>query len=214
MLLRWSRQGNSGHNNSSPAMLRGDTIPVMTPKIDRRRLLAPSGSALALTAFRRNPLPPPKRIRKFGIDGARFLRSVALGYDIGPRVTITLGKLQYMVDTPSQHARTFRRVRLGRRRRVRGGISIPSRCAGCSSWTAQQASGLASWQRDTDHIEKAFDFAGMPARNGVTSALMVAGRRHRRGRYPFRRRIISSKLFGPKNSRRICWSKNWASVMR
>ena len=41
------------------------------------------------------------------------------------------------------------------------------------SYTAQQASGLASWQRDTDHIEKAFDFAGMPARNGVTSALLV-----------------------------------------
>src|SRR6202022_3111863 len=41
------------------------------------------------------------------------------------------------------------------------------------SYTAQQASGTAAWQRDTDHIEKAFDFAGMPARNGVTSALLV-----------------------------------------
>ena len=41
------------------------------------------------------------------------------------------------------------------------------------SYTAQQASGLASWQRDTEHVEKAFDFAGMPARNGVTSALLV-----------------------------------------
>src|SRR5438046_7091577 len=41
------------------------------------------------------------------------------------------------------------------------------------SYTAQQASGLASWQRDTDHIEKAFDFGGMPARNGVTAALLV-----------------------------------------
>jgi 2-methylcitrate dehydratase PrpD len=41
------------------------------------------------------------------------------------------------------------------------------------SYTAQQASGIAAWQRDTDHIEKAFDFAGMPARNGVTSALLV-----------------------------------------
>jgi 2-methylcitrate dehydratase PrpD len=41
------------------------------------------------------------------------------------------------------------------------------------SYTAQQTSGLASWQRDTDHIEKAFDFGGMPARNGVTSALLV-----------------------------------------
>ena len=32
---------------------------------------------------------------------------------------------------------------------------------------------LASWQRDTDHIEKAFDFGGMAARNGVTAALLV-----------------------------------------
>ena len=40
-------------------------------------------------------------------------------------------------------------------------------------YTAQQASGIAAWQRDTDHIEKAFDFAGMPARNGVTAALLV-----------------------------------------
>ena len=39
------------------------------------------------------------------------------------------------------------------------------------SYTAQQASGLASWQRDTEHVEKAFDFGGMPARNGVTAAL-------------------------------------------
>src|SRR6266853_1592941 len=36
---------------------------------------------------------------QFGNDGTRFLRAVALGYDIGPRVTITLGKLQYMVAT-------------------------------------------------------------------------------------------------------------------
>ncbi len=48
-----------------------------------------------------------------------------------------------------------------------------ARCAWLLSYTAQQASGLASWQRDTDHIEKAFDFGGMPARNGVTAALLV-----------------------------------------
>jgi hypothetical protein len=32
------------------------------------------------------------------------------------------------------------------------------------SYTAQQASGLASWQRDTEHVEKAFDFGGMPVK--------------------------------------------------
>jgi 2-methylcitrate dehydratase PrpD len=109
---------------------------------------------------------------RFGVDGTRWLRSVALGYDVGPRVTITLGKLQYMVDTHrSTHAisGTF------------GSAAAAACAAGLNaqqmrwvlSYTAQQASGLASWQRDTDHIEKAFDFAGMAARNGVTAALLV-----------------------------------------
>jgi 2-methylcitrate dehydratase PrpD len=109
---------------------------------------------------------------QFGIDGTRFIRSVALGYDIGPRVTITLGKLQYMVETHrSTHAisGTF------------GSAAAAACAAGLNaqqmrwvlSYTAQQAGGLASWQRDTDHIEKSFDFGGMAARNGVTSALLV-----------------------------------------
>ncbi|MGY4356891.1 2-methylcitrate dehydratase PrpD [Bradyrhizobium sp. i1.7.7] len=37
----------------------------------------------------------------------------------------------------------------------------------------QQSSGFIVWRRDVDHIEKGFVFAGMPARNGVTSALLV-----------------------------------------
>ena len=40
-------------------------------------------------------------------------------------------------------------------------------------YTAQQSSGIASWYRDSSHIEKGFVFGGMPARNGVTSALLV-----------------------------------------
>jgi len=109
---------------------------------------------------------------KFGIDGVRLLRAVALGYDVGPRVTATLGRLQYMVDSHrSTHsiAGTF-------------GAAAAAGCAASLnarqmrwllSYTAQQASGLASWQRDTEHVEKAFDFGGMPARNGVTAALLV-----------------------------------------
>ena len=34
-------------------------------------------------------------------------------------------------------------------------------------------SGLWSWVRDLEHVEKAFDFSGMGARNGVTAATMV-----------------------------------------
>jgi len=109
---------------------------------------------------------------QFGIDGTRFVRAVALGYDIGPRVTATLGRLSYMAETHrSTHSIS--------------GTFGSAAAAGCVtnlnaqqmrwllSYTAQQASGLASWQRDTDHIEKAFDFGGMPARNGVTAALLV-----------------------------------------
>jgi 2-methylcitrate dehydratase PrpD len=109
---------------------------------------------------------------KWGSDGQRFLRAVALGYDVGTRFTATLGKLQYMVDSHrSTHALsgTF-------------GSSAAAACAAglnaqqmrwVLSYTAQLASGLASWQRDTEHVEKAFDFGGMPAKNGVTAALLV-----------------------------------------
>jgi hypothetical protein len=38
-------------------------------------------------------------------------------------------------------------------------------------YSAQQSSGIAAWQRDTEHIEKAFVFAGIPAHNGVTAVL-------------------------------------------
>jgi 2-methylcitrate dehydratase PrpD len=109
---------------------------------------------------------------KFGASGERFLRAVALGYDIGPRVTAMLGKQEYMAETHrSTHAiaGTF------------GSAAAAGCLAGLSaqqmrwllSYTAQSASGIGSWQRDTQHIEKSFDFAGMPARNGLTAALLV-----------------------------------------
>jgi 2-methylcitrate dehydratase PrpD len=109
---------------------------------------------------------------RFGASGERLIRAVALGYDIGPRVTETLGKLQYMVETHrSTHSisGTF------------GSAAAAGCMAGLSaaqmrwllSYTAQSASGLASWQRDTQHIEKSYDFGGMPARNGITAALLV-----------------------------------------
>jgi 2-methylcitrate dehydratase PrpD len=41
------------------------------------------------------------------------------------------------------------------------------------SYAGQQASGSKAWVGDDEHVEKAFDFGGMPARNGVTAALLV-----------------------------------------
>jgi 2-methylcitrate dehydratase PrpD len=109
---------------------------------------------------------------QFNVDGPRFLRAVALGYDVGTRVTMTIGVGGFQTATHiSTHALA--------------GTFGSAAAAGCAAglnerqmrwlidYASQQASGIKTWQRDTDHIEKAFLFAGMPARNGVTAALLV-----------------------------------------
>ena len=109
---------------------------------------------------------------ELGVDGARFLRAVTLGYDIGTRVVMAMGGAEWSYETSlATHsiAGTF------------GAAAAASCVAGLDArqmrwaldYTAQQSSGIVAWRRDTDHIEKAFVFAGMPARNGVTSALVV-----------------------------------------
>jgi 2-methylcitrate dehydratase PrpD len=109
---------------------------------------------------------------KFGIDGTRFLRAVTLGYDIGPRMTISFGALDFR---NSSHKSTH----------AISSVFGSAAAAGCAAnlsaqqmrwlldYTSQQSSGIGAWNRDTEHIEKAFVFAGMNARNGVTSALVV-----------------------------------------
>jgi 2-methylcitrate dehydratase PrpD len=42
------------------------------------------------------------------------------------------------------------------------------------SYTTQQAGGLSNYARDSEHVEKAFQFGGLPARNGAAAATMVA----------------------------------------
>jgi 2-methylcitrate dehydratase PrpD len=109
---------------------------------------------------------------QFGIDGARFVRAVTLGYDIANRVGTTLGgqALNYEAHK-SIHSVT------GVFGAAAGGACVASLNLQQMRWVldyaAQQASGIAAWQRDTEHIEKAFVFAGMPARDGLTAALLV-----------------------------------------
>ena len=109
---------------------------------------------------------------EFGIDGGVLLRAVTLGYDIGTRVVMAMGGASFSYESSlATHsiAGTF------------GSAAAAACAAGLDArqmrwaldYTAQQSSGIIAWRRDTDHIEKAFVFAGMPARNGVTSALLV-----------------------------------------
>jgi 2-methylcitrate dehydratase PrpD len=105
-------------------------------------------------------------------NGAALLRAVALGYDVGCRLTLSLGAHQFREDGHSTHS-------FGP---MFGAAAAAGALAGLKesqiryvlSYTAQQASGLSCWMRDAEHIEKAFDFGGMPARNGVAAAAMVA----------------------------------------
>jgi 2-methylcitrate dehydratase PrpD len=104
---------------------------------------------------------------QFGINGTHFLRAVALGYDVAMRAMKTVGpgmkETHPLVGTMGATA-----------------------AAGCAAsltaqqmrwlldYAAQQAgAGIGSWRRDSEHVEKAFVFGGMGARNGVNSALVV-----------------------------------------
>src|SRR5258708_11090483 len=109
---------------------------------------------------------------QYRISGAQFVRTVTLGYDIGTRVSMSLGGPGYQAATD---------------RSTRG----PAACfcagaaAGCAAslsamqmrllldYTAQQTSGIGAWSRDAEHMEKAFLFAGKPASIAVLAASLV-----------------------------------------
>lgn len=106
-----------------------------------------------------------------GSSGEELLRAVVLGYDLCCRFLMALG--------PELVRKSHRSAE---------GTSSTMGCTAAAaslakldekgmryalSYGAQQVSGIWSWVRDSEHVEKAFDFAGMGARNGVTAALMV-----------------------------------------
>jgi 2-methylcitrate dehydratase PrpD len=105
-------------------------------------------------------------------NGNAFLRAVALGYDVGCRLTMALNAYDFREVGHSTHS-------FGP---MFGAAAAAGSLAGLKydevrhllSYTAQQCSGISCWMRDAEHIEKAFDFGGMPARNGVAAAAMVA----------------------------------------
>ncbi|HKH73103.1 MAG TPA: MmgE/PrpD family protein [Vicinamibacterales bacterium] len=109
---------------------------------------------------------------ELGASGERLLRAITLGYDIGPRFTMALGGVTFR-DESRRSTHAF------------AGTFGSAAAAGCVAgftaeemrwlidYASQQAGGYAVWGRDTDHIEKGFVFGGMPARNGVTAALVV-----------------------------------------
>src|ERR1700704_3591381 len=109
---------------------------------------------------------------QFGISGRHFLRAVTLGYDVGTRVTMSMGGPGYQAMT---HRSTHGTV----------AAFAAGAAAGCAAsldaqqmrflldYSAQQTSGIGAWSRDLEHMEKAFLFAGKPAAGGVTAAMLI-----------------------------------------
>jgi 2-methylcitrate dehydratase PrpD len=105
-------------------------------------------------------------------DGASLLRALALGYDIGARFVMALGLGRAYARPHSTHSLGGR---FGAAAAAGALLGLEARALRfLLSYAVQQASGLAYWMRDPDHIEKAFDFGGMPARDGVAAATMAA----------------------------------------
>src|SRR5881409_4143221 len=104
-------------------------------------------------------------------SGEDFLRAVTLGYDLCCRLLMALGP---------DHVRSTHRSAEGVSSTF-GAVGSAASLARLDekqmryalSYAAQQVSGIWSWERDSEHVEKAFDFAGMGARNGVTAAIMA-----------------------------------------
>ena len=111
-------------------------------------------------------------------SGADFLRAVALGYDIGTRFNMSLG---YPNPNAATHSTHTLGVNFGAAAAAAALLRFdPVQVRYVLSYAVQQASGCPYWYRDSEHVEKAFDFGGMGARNGVAGALMVAVRHDRR----------------------------------
>ncbi len=107
-----------------------------------------------------------------GRGGTDLLRAVVFGYDLAARSTMAIGAARlYHQNHRSSHSFAALFGAAGAAAAL-AGLSA-DQCRWALSYTAQQASGIACWARDEEHVEKAFDFGGMGARNGVAAATMV-----------------------------------------
>ncbi len=107
-----------------------------------------------------------------GASGEQLIRAVVLGYDVAARINYAVGADAYAGASRSTHSLggTFG---AGAAAGALFGLEV-RQVRHLLSLCAQQASGIGCHVRDPEHVEKAFDFGGMPARNGVTAAGMVA----------------------------------------
>ncbi len=109
---------------------------------------------------------------KYQRSGSELLRAIVLGYDIGTRLSASLGGgvfLDHYDHSSHAFGGTF------------GSCAAAAALARLDSrrtefalaYAVQLVSGIPCWLRDPDHIEKAFMFGGMPAQSGVQAVAMA-----------------------------------------
>lgn len=106
-----------------------------------------------------------------GSSGTQLLNAVTLGYDLCCRFLLALGADQVRASHRSAEGTSSTMGAVGAAAALARLDEKGMRHA--LSYAAQQVSGVWSWVRDAEHVEKAFDFSGMGARNGVTAAIMA-----------------------------------------
>jgi 2-methylcitrate dehydratase PrpD len=106
-----------------------------------------------------------------GGSGDALVRAIVTGYEMASRVPKAVGVRNLYDSGLANHGigPVF-----GTAAAAAVMMGIPeSRISDLLTFSAQQASGSWQWLLDVEHIEKAFVFAGMGARNGLQAALFV-----------------------------------------
>jgi len=106
-----------------------------------------------------------------GRSGKELVQAVTIGYDLCCRFLLALGADLVRKTHRSAEGTSSTLGAVGAAASIARLDEAKTRYA--LSYAAQQVSGLWSWVRDAEHVEKAFDFSGMGARNGVTAAIMA-----------------------------------------
>jgi 2-methylcitrate dehydratase PrpD len=109
---------------------------------------------------------------QYAISGAYLIRAVTLGYDIGTRVSMSLGGPGYQAATHRSTHGTAACFCAGAAAGCAAGLSAEQMRL-LLDYTAQQVSGIGAWSRDAEHMEKAFLFAGKPAGVAVLTATLI-----------------------------------------
>ena len=108
-----------------------------------------------------------------GRSGRDLLRAVAAGYDVGTRVAMALGGGLFL-DHYKHSSHAYGGI-FGATAAASALSSLDAdRVAHALAYAVQLASGIPCWLGDSDRVEKAFMFGGMPAQGGVQAASMAA----------------------------------------